>query len=301
MNDRATTLRRAHVQRPVAGPSRASAAFLVLRAMRFPQWWHFLTLPLAPLAAAGSVGSAAIRPLVLATLGAAGCLAFAFGLNAVTDRSGDRSRRKNPLAGRRHVPATVHVAIAASAVLGLCSSALLGTISLLAAGLSLVSGLAYSAGPRLKARPGLGTACNALIFTPLLALGASRAALSGPLLGLAGVFAVLLTQNQLLHEIADREEDVGAGSRTSAGVLGPRRARALAAALGLLGAVVALVAGAFGLGALDLRAVGAAAGLLLGSAVTLWPAPTPTVARTRHRWASAAILGGLLLALGAPG
>ncbi|MFT7623397.1 MAG: 1,4-dihydroxy-2-naphthoate octaprenyltransferase [Myxococcota bacterium] len=220
---------------PASRHSRADELRLSLAALRVPQWWYFASLPLAAAAATPDVSAVnLLGRLTLAVLAAAASLAFAFGLNAITDRAGDREVRKNPLAGRLEVPPTVLPTVWATALVALLLVLPLGLASIVLMAISLVAGAIYSAGPRLKARPVIGTLCNAAIFVPLLGLGLLPTVNWAVLTGLGLVFGVLLTQNQLIHEIADETEDRAAGSRTTAVVLGSSAARALALGLGVL-------------------------------------------------------------------
>ena len=128
----------------------------------------------------------------------------------------------------------------ALAVVGTCFalaaafSLALGTVGCLATTVSLLASTVYSVGPRLKALPGIGTLLNAVIFAPLLALGASSALPPG--FGvLASSFGALLLQNQILHEQADLHEDAAAGTYTTARALGPRARSVIVGALAALG------------------------------------------------------------------
>jgi 4-hydroxybenzoate polyprenyltransferase len=115
----------------------------------------------------------------------------------------------------------------------------LGGVGLAAIASSIAAGTVYSAGPRLKRFPGVGLLVNHAIFVPLLFAAARAPAHLGIL---APVFALLLTQNQLLHEEADLAEDEAAGTRTTARWLGPFGVRLALAALAGGVAVAALAA-----------------------------------------------------------
>ena len=203
-----------------------------LRAMRSDQWRHFVVLPAAGQGAALLDEPISAGPdLFHGALLAAGCLGWAYGLNAITDRHDDRSEGKNPLIAAppgRELMWLLGGCLLATALL----AAWIGGWTATAATVSLLAGTVYSAGPRFKARPLLGTLVNGLIFAPLPLLGAPMGALIWPPLALlVAVFIALLCHNQLLHELADAEEDGAAGIRTTAAALGPAACTAVAALL----------------------------------------------------------------------
>ena len=71
----------------------------IVSIFRFRQWWYFTLLPLS----AWQVGrpwAAQIPSFVAATLSAAACMGYGYGLNAVSDRATDLDPKKNPLVGR---------------------------------------------------------------------------------------------------------------------------------------------------------------------------------------------------------
>ncbi len=276
------------IVRAMAPPSSSPATVVLgLRALRARQWLHFVPLPLAGVPAFGLVaGTCPIGPVLWACLAAALCLAFAYGLNAHTDRATDRSARKNPLVG---APAGLVALAPALACGALALPVAAASGGLAAAALSLAAGAVYSAGPRLKRLPVVGTLANAAIFAPLLGL------LGGPrppgFWGMSAVFAALLLQNQLIHERADEDEDRRAGARTTARAIGrvgvARAGRWLAA----VGAAASLPVGA---GAWSAWAAGAV-GLVFGA----WLSGQEDAARARraHRWV-ALLAGASAYALG---
>jgi 4-hydroxybenzoate polyprenyltransferase len=204
---------------------------------------------------------------LLGALAVAGlALAYAYGLNAVTDRGGDASPGKNPLAGHRGVAASVYGVVAAAGAGCLALALALGVGAPAAA--TVVAATLYSAGPRLKAIPVVGTLTNLLIFGPLLLLGAEQPRLDGRTGLLVLAFAALLVQNQVLHEVADRDEDSATGDRTTVIAFGLRPALALSAALSLAcaAAIVALPGVALGarLCCAGVVVVGGAASWVLG-------------------------------------
>ncbi len=250
-------------------------------ALRVRQWPRFLPL------AAGALltpSGADLVALLTGTTVAACSLAFAYGLNSITDRRSDLLVDKNPLAGRTEVPSGLPALLVVLALGALALGAWIGAVALGATVLSLLAGLAYSSGPRLKGRPGLSLLGNGMIFMPLLAASVSVGPLGGAWFAAAALLAALLTQNQLVHELADAAEDLRAGDRTSAGWLGPQRTVLLARLLGLgAGAVWAALTA-------DALALGVGIVVLLGSDRVLATAADAATKRRRHRWV--AFLGG---------
>ncbi len=256
---------------PAAPPSWSRA----IACLRVRSWWYFALLPLAGLGIADPSASP-LQPL-LGVLSASACLGFAYGLNAITDAALDRSLEKNPFAGGAEPPRRARLLVAACAGLALVVAVLRpGSPALPATLASLVIAFAYSAPPRLKAVPFVGTVLNAGIFAPLFWLGGP---LEPEVHATIALFTGLLIQNQLLHELEDREEDLAAGVVTTAAILGPRWTRAAVVAVGAI-TVLALHA-------IGSRAMLAALCLGLATAVGL----TERHARRRHRHA-AALVGG---------
>ena len=247
-----------------------------IAALRVRQWLHFTVLP----AAALGHGAAARGELEVArgALIAAFGLAYAYGLNAITDRATD-DRRKNPLSGDPSVPPAVAAAVVACGLVALALAASGSLVACVAALVCVLAGTAYSAGPRLKAIPVVGTLTNVAIFAPLLAVGLGEAPRPAAFDALAWAFVASLLQNQLLHELADADEDRRASVVTTARLLGPRGTSAAVALLGL--------GGASGGALLSASAAQAIAVVLLFGATTLaafargW---APDARRRRHRW-----------------
>ena len=107
--------------------------------------------------------------------------------------------------------------------------------------MSLVAATFYSASLRLKRFPVVGTLVNVLIFAPLPLLAAAHRP-SLRMQFLTYCFWVLVTQNQILHEIADGREDATGGVRTTGvvvGAVGLRVHRRHPGAAGRAAAVVA--------------------------------------------------------------
>lgn len=261
-----------------------------LRALRARQWRHFAVLPLAGLDLP-RLGSAAGWWRAALALGVASLiLGYAYGLNAVTDRATDHSGRKNPLRGQGRLPWSVWAVLGAT-----LGAALLGARALEGEGfgwasLALVASTLYSAGPRLKRWPLVGTLCNAAIFAPLLFL--LRDDRSAPLLPLHAVtFLGLILQNQLLHELADAAEDASARTLTTARLLGEPRTRRLVAALALpfVGLAFRVAPPA------SLVAPLVASLALLSGAVIALRVPSAAAGRRWHRRASLLLCGALFV------
>ncbi len=258
------------------------------RALRVRQWLHFLVLPVAgvDLSADARVSAVALaRGVALAFL----LLGFGYLVNAIGDRFLDRESAKNPLAG--HALPDLRFGGALLVVMAALSVTLAWTASqpvLLATGICLVSGLVYSVGPRLKRFPILGTAMNATHFGPLLWLGLAGAAAPAGLWGITFVFACLILQSQLVHEVQDRAEDSAGRVRTSVVAFGEGWVAAGAAALGLAAAVLTATL-------LGQPVVGAA--LLLGFGIAfpiaLQRKARPQALRAWHRYG--AVAAGALL------
>lgn len=226
-------------------PSPASAqevagAWSVLRAR---QWSHFLLAPAIPLVAElSSDPLAAARAYLPAAGVAALCLGYAYGLNAIADRHDDASASKNPLVRVAHVPPAIAASVVACAVAAVALAALLPAVRVQPAMLSVLWGSIYSVGPRLKRLPLLSTLTNCGIFTPLAFLTGDGA--HAPHFGLlVATFVTLQTQAQLIHEVADRDEDLNAAVRSTAVTWGGATTLGAARALGVVVAVGFLMSG----------------------------------------------------------
>ena len=207
-------------------------ALQIVRFLRVKDWFYFLFLPLLSV----NLLDLTVAPLVLGVLVGAGGLGFAYGWNNIKDAGSDFSTRKNPLAGGRARAGgpswPVVLAVVVVATVGL--AALAGWTTLIAAAVQLIASALYSGGPRLKGIPVAGTLTNVLIFAPLCFMG--RIAHPGELPGFAWfvvLFAAVLVQNQMVHEVGDSEEDRREGLRTTAIAFGPRVTLTGAAVLGL--------------------------------------------------------------------
>jgi 4-hydroxybenzoate polyprenyltransferase len=208
----------------------------IVTLLRVGQWAHFVFLPLATLelhADAFTASLAVLRGVAIAAL----VLGYGYLENAAADREMDRSERKNPLrpgALPGWVGATKLGLVAAAMALSLAGPALVTLATLT----SLAAGWVYSAGPRLKKRPYVGTLLNAVAFGPLVLVGASSSGLPERTWSLMALFSLLLLQNQLVHEAADATEDRLGGVRTTFVSLGRAGSGGLTMLLGLLAAAV---------------------------------------------------------------
>jgi 4-hydroxybenzoate polyprenyltransferase len=198
------------------------AALRLVRAIRVRDWWHFLLLPLA----SADGAPALLRGMAIAFA----ILAFGYLSNGLSDRAVDSDLGKRSLDDDR--PALL--------VVGICLMLLALGLSLSgpppvtwATLVSLLAGTVYSIGPRLKRYPVVGTLANAGCFAPLLWLGSGAAPGRTELKTLAALFVLLLLQNQLLHEAADRLDDAHGQVLTTFRIVGRRGTAVLVAALGL--------------------------------------------------------------------
>ena len=264
-----------------------------LRLYRVRDWLHFLPLPLAtvdprPL-------GAALWDTGRGVATAAAILAFGYLLNSVADRMMDRDARKNPLI----LPGAGEPRLALAALLaaGVGLAALGPWPTRVAAALSLFFFSVYSAAPRIKSVPLLGSLANIGMFAPLLFLGLRDASLPPGLAALVVACGALVLETQLVHEAADSLEDRAGGVRTTWLTVGPRRAAALAAACGIVAA-----AGAASLGSDTALALAGLAAGLFGAAFPLQLArlggDTARAARLRlsHRWCGLAFGAALFAA-----
>jgi 4-hydroxybenzoate polyprenyltransferase len=212
-----------------------------IRIFRAKDWIHFLGLPLLSVDWKPMWPLDAAIGIVLSAL----CLAFAYSWNNVHDSTLDSDRVKNPLA-RSSNPGLVRrariyslipagLAVAISATLGWYRFALVTTC--------ILGSAAYSAGPRLKAIPVVGTVTNLLIFAPLTLLGSRGPFPDTMALMLIASFSLMLLQNQLLHEATDIKDDSKGGIRTSAALLGDLGTRIAATAMGAGALLMLFIAG----------------------------------------------------------
>lgn len=252
---------------------------LAAGALRFRQWAHFALIPAAALERASLASPSAILPRALLCISAASCaLAYAYGINAISDREGDEAKGKNPLAGMTRLPLEVYALVFLAALLALGLGISLGAFSFTLMLISIAAGTVYSAGPRMKSKPLLGLIFNTLIFVPLLGLALSPQKQPPGYATVALTFTVLLVQNQLLHERADEGEDARAQNLTTARFLGERGTLGLLIVSGAAGVLLARAlapnAALFGAAALSLGA-----GTLVSMLVR-----APARARVCHKW-----------------
>ena len=197
-----------------------------LRLYRIKDWVHFLPLPLAGWVADPRHPS--VTALVGGVLGWGFGLAYASSINqAFDDRLDQRWRAKNPVGTgidrRRAILLSIPPLLASLAVL-----AALAPMGLFPGAALLVAATLYSAPPRLKRFPVLGTLWNLLVGVPGFFFASRPSVGELPLRPLVGLFAVLLLGSQLIHEAQDRDDDVVGEVRTVA-TEGGRRAALLAA------------------------------------------------------------------------
>ena len=264
-----------------------------LRLYRVRDWLHFLPLPLAtvdPRAPLGAMVWDATRGVATA----AAVLAFGYLLNTLADRQMDLDARKNPLI----VPgaAEPRTALALLLVASLLLAALGPRPVWIATAVSLFFFSIYSAAPRIKTVPIVGSLANIGMFAPLLLLGLRDEVLPAGIAALVVACGALVLENQLVHEAADEQEDRGGGVRTTWLTVGPRRTAAIAALCG-----VAASAGAASLGGSAALLLGAAAAAVFAVAVPLSlsrlqaDAATATRLRMALRWSGLAFGAALLM------
>ena len=281
-----------------SGGAPSARAEGLLDLIRFRQFRHFLVLPLAGVDldhASFRGGFAIARGVAIGFL----LLAFGYLANGVGDRHMDVDPEKNPLArapARDDRRFDLPLATLAVGALGLAAT---GPVSvLIAAALCLLSGWAYSLGPRLKTKPVIGTVMNASHFAPLLFLGLEGAALPPRLTFIVPAFVALLLENQLLHEAADAVEDRRGAVHTTFLAVGHCGAALLAAASGA--AVLWVTARVLGdRGALFPLAAHTIPHLALFPLLLARIGDDPALmsrARLWHRWCAAAS-GAVLIAL----
>lgn len=199
--------------------TRASTRDL-LRLYRVRDWLHFLPLPLA-----GWIAGGARSPTALAggLTGWALALAYMSAVNQAFDDRLDRRPDKNPVGvGISRRDALLR---ALPAALGSLAAVALGAPSRWpAAVLLLAAATAYSAPPRLKRVPIVGTLWNVVIALPGLTLADTARADHPSFAAVAGVFSLLLLASQLVHEAEDRDDDRAGAISTVAVLTGAKGA-----------------------------------------------------------------------------
>jgi 4-hydroxybenzoate polyprenyltransferase len=272
---------------------RRNSVVLAWGALRARQWWHMVLLPGSSLPI-GSRGLELSDAWLMTKAGviASLCLGFGYGANAIADRFGDSPGRKNPLAGYQRVPGLVWGAVVLAGILGLLFSTQLGPESAIAASVSMGAGALYSFGLRFKAIPFVSFFTNALIFAPLMFVGAEGAFTRTTTWFFVTVFTVLLMQNELLHEMGDLDDDRKMGVVSTVEQIGYRAARGFVFLLGVIGAVMLVCL--FHGGVVWWAAAGCVAS---GVLCTLVPVAAAKRGRVLHRWFALLLGGGLYVAL----
>lgn len=205
------------------------------RSFRAKDWWYFLP---APVLGAALLGLDWTGPFPV--ICAAACLAFAYAVNGVHDRSAD-SRDKNPYAGLSSVPRVAVAAAWAPALLVLLMWAT-GQVSHWAF-VSLAGGWLYSVPPvRLKGRPLFSDLGNLAIFIPLLLLAPGAALGLGDIAWFAW-FLVQLEISQTIHCLQDLAEDDVRGDHNTVQFLGARWAIVFIIVLSVLSVPLAFLSG----------------------------------------------------------
>lgn len=257
---------------------------IALASLRPRQWSHFAALPLAGVTCLPCEWPRALLGVAIASA----CLACAYGINAAAERHTDRSVHKNPLVAAPGVGPLAVVCSLTAAALALLLALPLGPQALLACAASLICGVHYSVGLAAKRYPVLGLLLNAGIFAPLMALlivpGRAPPSLAHEL----ALFILLLLQNQLIHELADRQEDRAAGARTTAQWL---RGRGTVRVAVIAGSVIPPMS--LALAPTAAQALLAAVLAAITTTLALTARRDPARARARHRQVACA--GGALL------
>ena len=196
------------------------------RLYRVRDWVHFLPLPLA-----GWFSSSTHDPgaLIGGVLGWALALAYTSAMNQAFDDRLDRAQPdKNPVGvlfnRRQAVLLALPAAAASIVVVALLSRHCLEPLFVL-----LIAATLYSAPPRLKRVPVLGTLWNLVVGLPGLFLAGRPSNIPAAMKLFVGLFALLLIVSQLIHEAEDREDDRVGGIATVATLTGTRGALAAAA------------------------------------------------------------------------
>lgn len=199
-----------------------------LRLYRVKDWIHFLPLPLAGWAA--DPHHPGVVALIGGVIGWGLGLAYASSINQAFDDRLDRMwRAKNPVGEgfdrRQAIVLSIPPLVASLVVL-----AALSPLGFLPGVVLIVAATLYSAPPRLKRFPVLGTLWNLLVGVPGFFYASRPSVGELPLRPLVGLFTVLLLGSQLIHEAQDRDDDVAGEVRTVA-TEGGRRTALVAASL----------------------------------------------------------------------
>lgn len=191
----------------------------LVRLYRVRDWLHFLPLPMA-----GWIAGDTRAPTALAGGVAAWAMALAY-MSAVNQAFDDRLDRpgKNPV-GARLSRRTALLWSLPAALGSLVVSVAWAPSRWHVTALLLVAATAYSAPPRLKRVPLVGTLWNVVLALPGLTLADAPRAAHPSFGALAGTFSLMLLASQLIHEAADRDDDRVGGVSTIAVVAGARGA-----------------------------------------------------------------------------
>lgn len=200
----------------------------LLRLYRVRDWLHFLPLPLAGWITSGA---GTLRALVGGILGWGLALAYTSAINQAFDDRLDRLNvGKNPVGGRFGRREAILLSLP-PAFASLAVVAWLSPSGLIPAVVLLVAATLYSAPPRVKRIPVLGTLWNIVVGLPGLLFAGQPDFTVPPLSLLVGLFSLLLVVSQLIHEAEDHEDDRGGGIVTTAILAGRQGALAAAAAI----------------------------------------------------------------------
>jgi 4-hydroxybenzoate polyprenyltransferase len=210
-----------------------------LRLYRVRDWLHFLPLPVAGWAA--DPGHPGALALVGGVLGWGLGLAYASAINQAFDDRVDRLwKAKNPVGGGGTFQRSDAIRLSLPPmVASLAVLAALAPAGFLPGVALIVAATLYSAPPRLKRFPVLGTLWNLLVGVPGFFFAGRPSIGELPLRPLVGLFAVLLLGSQLIHEAQDRDDDVMGEVRTVATEGGRSTALLAASALVLATPLIA--------------------------------------------------------------
>lgn len=203
------------------------AALDLLRLYRVRDWLHFIPLPAAGWIAGDTRSLSALAGGLAAwTLG----LAYMSAVNQAFDDRLDRPG-KNPVGAR--LTRSTALAWALPAALGCLAVAFVWVHARWhVAALLLAAATVYSAPPRLKRVPLVGTLWNVVLALPGFTMADAARAGHPSFDALVCAFSLMLLASQLIHEAADRDDDQRGGVSTIAVVAGARGAL-FAAALSL--------------------------------------------------------------------
>jgi 4-hydroxybenzoate polyprenyltransferase len=213
-----------------------SSVQAALQLYRIRDWLHFLLLPVAAFDPVAAPGPALIA-LARGVVSAAALLAFGYLLNSVTDRGVDGDERKNPLI----VPGAIEptYALVLLPVVSLTLAIFAPWPVRVATVVSLTFFFIYSAAPRIKSIPVVGSLSNIGMFAPLLFLSMTGTELPPRFVYVVLALSALVLETQLVHEAADQLDDRQAGLRTTWLTLGPHWTALIVAGAGLTAAAAA--------------------------------------------------------------